>query len=258
MLDAGVTTGGVTTGGVTTGGVTTGGVTTGGVTTGGVTTGGVTTGGVTTGGVTTGGVTTGGVTAGGGVTTGGVATGGSAGANTTGGSGVLTDCATSAWCSKLSPFCGSRLTSPDGGAPAEPDLPTGSSLRGGTTLSGASVPPDINCGTVWPRLICSICPTWLAASSRLEVRSHGPLPPGMQVAEKPLTTMAPEITVTRDVSSSVETVKSVPRTPMAATGVLKRKFCRASLTASPETLRATPDSNSNLMWVLAGFWVSTW
>jgi hypothetical protein len=46
--------------------------------------------------------------------------------------------------------------------------------------------------------------------------------------------MAPEITATREVSLSVNTVKSVPRTPIAATGVLKRKFWRACLTALPD------------------------
>ena len=39
---------------------------------------------------------------------------------------------------------------------------------------------------------------------------------------------------------TANTVKSVPRTPMAATGVLNRKFCRAALVPSPETWRATP------------------
>ena len=55
--------------------------------------------------------------------------------------------------------------------------------------------------------------------------------------------MPPDWTDTRVTLASASTVKSVPRTPMAAMGVLKRNFSRAALAACPETWRATPLSS---------------
>jgi hypothetical protein len=41
------------------------------------------------------------------------------------------------------------------------------------------------------------------------------------------------------------TTKSVPLTPIAATGVFSRNLCRADLAASPEIERATPSVKLN-------------
>src|SRR5687767_15549191 len=54
-----------------------------------------------------------------------------------------------------------------------------------------------------------------------------------------LTTTPPDWTETRVTRGSANTVKSVPRTPIAAMGVLKRKLSRAALAAWPDTWRAT-------------------
>ena len=59
--------------------------------------------------------------------------------------------------------------------------------------------------------------------------------------------MAPVKTVAAVLSGVALTMKSVPLTPMAATGVLRRKRSRAAVPQSPVMERTTPSSSLNLM-----------
>ena len=62
-----------------------------------------------------------------------------------------------------------------------------------------------------------------------------------------LTTMAPANTVAAVPVGKERTTKSVPLTPMAATGVFKRKRSLAASPHEPVMERMTPSSKRNLM-----------
>lgn len=68
--------------------------------------------------------------------------------------------------------------------------------------------------------------------------------------------MPPSVTSARVLSWLVCTIKSVPLTPMAARGVFRRKFSRASLAALPDMERAVPSSNLKVTRLLAAVFVS--
>ena len=129
-----------------------------------------------------------------------------------------------------------------------------SSGKGGATLSGVRscwLRSSI-CGLISPNLTCSRRLDCAASKSRELSPLHGPVPVGTQLPWKGAATMPPERTVTKVVLSSVKVEKSVPRMPMAATGVLRRNLSRAFCAPTPDTDRMTPLCKVSLMSVSAG------
>jgi hypothetical protein len=71
-------------------------------------------------------------------------------------------------------------------------------------------------------------PAILAESSLASEPEHGPRDSRAQAPPIGETTIAPEFTATAEAFASVATTKSVPRTPIAATGVFSRNRSFAS------------------------------
>ena len=76
--------------------------------------------------------------------------------------------------------------------------------------------------------------------------AQGPVPAVVQESENGAITIVPSLTKALVVLAEAPTAKSVPRTPIAATGVFSLKFSLAPFAASPEIARATPSSRFSL------------
>ena len=97
------------------------------------------------------------------------------------------------------------------------------------------------------------CPNISAVSSRALAEAQTPKASGLQALSKGAMTMAPWLTVTRTASRLTCVTKSVPLTPMATKGVLRRKRSLAAWAAAPEIERASPASRLRRTTDKAGF-----
>ena len=82
---------------------------------------------------------------------------------------------------------------------------------------------------------------------------QGPNPCATHSSENGATTTAPSLTNTVIRVAVVVTTKSVPRTPIAAIGVLSLNRCLAAFAAFPDTARAVPSNKLNFMEDFSGF-----
>ena len=138
-----------------------------------------------------------------------------------------------------------RLTTAASRAPSVTSTPTGtldplpawgSPLAGGRALSG---PPVEAASMIWgrrsPKVTCSSLLLLVANNSSALSPPQGPRASALQPLPRPPTTTPPERTLTCVRSGLERTVKSVPRTPMAASVVLKRNLSLAAWEPRPET-----------------------
>ena len=86
----------------------------------------------------------------------------------------------------------------------------------------------------------------------MELVPQGPKASARQSSENGASTMEPSFTRALVLPALALTVKSVPRTPIAAIGVFRRKRWRAALAALPEIARVMPSIRSNLTVESAG------
>ena len=91
-----------------------------------------------------------------------------------------------------------------------------------------------------------------AASKRVSAPAQGPSAAAWHAAPKAPTTMAPSDTVARTPVASACTMKSVPRTPMAAMGVFRRKRVLSASVAAPEIDRLVPCSRRRRISLASG------
>lgn len=168
-------------------------------------------------------------------------------------------------------------TAPEGGVGADPEAvgvagaveaaealdgvdgdgaPVGAAAEAGVVLAAAGITPgrrSNSWGSRSPRRSSNSLPACSEDKARAKVPPQGPRASGRQSTPKGDTTTAPCCTTTRVRASEAETVKSVPRMPMAATGVFRRNLSRAACAPEPEDARMTPLSSTRRMRVAPGW-----